>query len=138
MKNKTNLITIIGSKQTKYSKIILEDKSLSDFNICTQNYLHSSNVDFDKEVNNNLILIVYSPEDELDSIKNIEKLLQNCTCRVNNIPTFILVEDNVNEDIEDIMTVFAVHGFTPEVWGGDNDFIEESELLNSLYYHYTK
>lgn len=138
MKNKTNLITIIGSKQTKYSKIILEDKSLSDFNICTQNYLHSSNVDFDKKVNNNLILIVYSPEDELDSIKNIEKLLQNCTYRVNNIPTFILVEDNVNEDIEDIMTIFAVHGFLPEVWGGDNDFIEESELINSLYYHYSK
>lgn len=138
MKNKTNLITIIGSKQTKYSKIILEDKSLSDFNICTQNYLQSSNVDFDKEVNNNLILIVYSPEDELDSIKNIEKSLQNCTCRVNNIPTFILVEDNVNEDIEDIMTIFAVHGFVPEVWGGDNDFIEESELINYLYYQYSK
>lgn len=138
MKDKTNLITIISTKQTKYSKIIIEDKSLSDFNLCTNNCLHSSKIDFDKEVNNNLILIIYSSEDELDTIKNIEKSLQNCTVKVNNIPTYILVEDSLNEDIEDIMTVFAVHGFVPEVWGGDNDFIKESELLNSLYYYYSK
>lgn len=137
MKDKTNLITIISSKETKYSKVILEE-CLSDFNICVQNYLFSSKVDFDKDVNNNIILIVYSSEDNLDVIENIEKSLQNCTCRTNNIPTFIIVEDDVEEDTEDIFCVFVTHGFVPTEWGGDNDFIKESELINSLYYHYTK
>lgn len=136
MKNKTNLINIISSKQTNYNKIILEDKRLTEFNICIQNCLHTSKIDFDKDIYKNIILIVYSSNDELDSIKNIEKILQNCTTRTNNIPTFIIIENNTEDDIVDIMTVFATYGFVPVAWGGDIDFIKEEDLIDSLYLYY--
>lgn len=137
MKDKTNLITIIGSKQTKYNKFILEDKSLSEFNICIQNQLITSKIDFDKNIYNNVILIIYSLEDDIDIIKDIEKSIQKCSCRTNNIPTFILLEDSLN-NVEDTMCIFATYGFTTTLWGGDTDFIEESTLINSLKYHFVR
>lgn len=135
MQNKTNLITIIASKQTKYSKIINSYKRLSKFDICFQNYLFESKFNLDGIVNNNIILIVFSKDDDIDVIKNLERNFSDASgsFSFNNVPFYVLIEDRgESKDTDVIKCCFATYGLVPTDWGGNVDFLNEKELEKYL------
>lgn len=133
---KTNLVTIIAGKQTKYNKDIINSEKLSEYDLCVQNCLFNSKFNFDNELTKNVILIIFTPEDDLEIIKKIQLDFYTHISFLNHIPIYVLLENMEISCMDVVKMCFAEQGFVPQDWGGDVKFIEEYELEHLLYLEY--
>lgn len=117
--DKTNLITIIGSKQTDCGKMIRESSRLSEWNLCTQNLLYSNKLELESKLFNNIIIVVFSKDDVIGD-KTIKDMLN--TLSVIGYPVYVLLEDGL-ESADNVKIFFAENGLVPSQWGGDIDFL---------------
>lgn len=136
--DKTNLITIIGSKQTDYGKMIRESSRLSEWNPCIQNLLYSNKLELESKLFNNVIVVVFSKDDVIGN-KTIKDMLN--TLSIIKYPVFVLLEEDNNTD--DVKIYFAENGLVPSEWGGDIDFVNSYDanednfnLEDCLYMHF--
>jgi len=142
--DKTNLITIIGSKQTDYSKMIRESIRLSGFDICIQNLLYSNKLDLDNKLFKNVIVVIFSKDDNIED-KTIKDMLLELS--LTKVPIFVLLEEDNNTNTEDDIKIhFAKNSLVPKEWGGYTLFVNnyntdalnlnlEDYLYIELYYY---